>query len=109
MHSLLMPVSREVGISKTLLNEIQSIARDMITTQGLLANAHWASRSSRFLILNSHTLAQVQQLTQETLQTLAVALHKGNPSPAAANSERLTDITKELHELLVAQAGDEVV
>lgn len=109
MRSLLMPVSREAGISKTLLIEIQSIARDMIATQGLQANAHWASRSSRFLILNSHTLAQVQQMTQQTLQTLAVALHEGNPSPATANSERLTDITKELHELLVAHAGDELV
>lgn len=109
MRSLIMPVSKETGISKKHLDEIQSISRDMIATQQLQVEAHWASRGSRFLILNSRSLAEVQKMTQQTLQVLAHALYEGNPSPAAANSERLNDITTELHELLLAHSGDEVV
>lgn len=109
MRTLIIPVSKETGISTKQLGEIQSIARDMIATQELQIEAHWASRSSRFIILNSHTLAEAQQMTQRTLQALAQALHEGNPSPAAANRERLNDITKELHELLLTHAGDDVV
>ena len=81
----------------------------MIAAQKFQINAHWASRGSRFLILNSHTLSDMEQMTRNTLSTLAHALHEGNPSPIASNSERLNEITQELHCLLLANESDEVM
>lgn len=109
MRGLLIPVSKETGIPKEILEQIQVITRDMVAGQRFQIEAHWASRASRFLILNSHTLSDMHKMTQHTLRVLALALHEGNPSPIKANSERLTEITRELHELLLAHEGSEVV
>ena len=81
----------------------------MIAAQKFQINAHWASRGSRFLILNSNTLSDMEQMTRNTLSTLAHGLHEGNPSPIASNSEHLIEITKELHGLLLANESDEVM
>lgn len=109
MRSLITPVSKEVGIPKSSLEEIQLIIRDMVAVQRFQIDAHWATRGSRFLLVNSRTLADVQEMTQKTLKALALALHEGNPTPIAANSERLNEITEELHDLLNAHEGNEVV
>lgn len=109
MRSLITPVNKETKIAKSLLEDIQSITRDMIAAQKFQINAHWASRGSRFLILNSHTLSDMEQMTRNTLSTLAHVLHEGNPSPIASNSECLNEITQELHCLLLANESDEVM
>ncbi len=109
MRSLITPVNKETKIPVKVLEEIQSITRDMIAAQKFQINAHWASRGSRFLILNSHALSEMQQMTQKTLQALSLALHEGNPSPIASNSERLTEIANELHGLLLSCESDDVM
>ncbi|HGY1210842.1 FUSC family protein [Citrobacter braakii] len=109
MRSLITPVNKETKIAKSLLEDIQSITRDMIAAQKFQINAHWASRGSRFLILNTHTLSDMEQMTRSTLNTLAHALHEGNPTPIASNSEHLLEITKELHCLLLANEGEEII
>jgi uncharacterized membrane protein YccC len=65
----------------------------------LQINAHWASRPSHLLMLNAHTLKETQQMTQQTLLTIAHALYEGNPQPILANSERLNEIVAELKQL----------
>lgn len=109
MRGLLVPASKETGIPKAVLEEIQSVTRDMLAGQRFMIEAYWASRASRFLLLNSQTLADVHHMTQQTLQALSAALHEGNISPIKANSERLNQITTELHELLQAPEGSEVM
>lgn len=109
MRNLITPVNNETRIPIKLLEEIQSITRDMVAAQKFQLNAHWASRRSRFLILNSHALSDMQEMTQHTLRALAHALHKGNPSPIASNSERLNEISQELHDLLLSCESDDVM
>lgn len=109
MRNLLVPVNKETGIPKDILEEIQNITRDMVAGQRFRIDAYWASRASRFLLLNSRTLTDVHRMTQQTLQALALALHEGDLLPIKANSDRLNDITRELHELLLTHEGSEVV
>jgi hypothetical protein len=47
----------------------------------LQINAYWASRPGHFVMLNAHTLRETQQMTQQTLLTIAHALYEGNPQP----------------------------
>lgn len=109
MRSLITPVNNETRIPVNLLEDIQAITRDMIAAQKFQINAHWASRGCRFLILNSQTLNDMQETTHRTLKALALALYQGNPSPIASNRERLNEITKELHDLLLSAESDEVM
>lgn len=37
-------------------------------------------------MLNAHTLRETQQMTQQTLLTIAHALFEGNPQPVLANT-----------------------
>jgi uncharacterized membrane protein YccC len=60
------------------------------------------------VLLNAHTLKETQQMTQQTLLTIAHALYEGNPQPILANSERLSEITAELRELINEHQGDGV-
>jgi hypothetical protein len=43
-------------------------------------------------MLNASTLRETQQMTQQTLLTIAHALYEGNPQPILANTEKLTEI-----------------
>lgn len=108
MRALITPVNKETHIPKPVLEEIQSINRDMISLQRLQIKAHWASRGSRFLIINSVTLANIEKAALQSLQTLAQALHNGEPTRITANTEQLNEITKELYILLasVKNEGD---
>jgi hypothetical protein len=38
-------------------------------------------------MLNAHTLRETQQMTQQTLLTIAHALYEGNPQPIRANTK----------------------
>ncbi|MDE4730362.1 MULTISPECIES: FUSC family protein [Klebsiella pneumoniae complex] len=109
MRSLIVPISKETNISKELLEEIQSVIRDIIAIQKLQIKAHWASRGSRFLILNSQTLTEIHHATIKTLDNLSVALCKGNPSSISIESKRLGKIAKELHCLLNSKDFNEVM
>lgn len=100
MRSLISPVNKETHIPVTVLEEIQSITRDMVSLQRLQIKAHWSSRGSRFLILNSATLTNIEKVTLLSLQTLAHALHTGEPAKISANTDQLNDIVKELYVLL---------
>ncbi len=57
-------------------------------------------------MLNAHTLRETQQMTQQTLLSIAHALYEGNPQPVRANNEKLTEIVLELRQLLKEQGDD---
>ena len=106
MRGLITPASKETHIQKAIFEAIQTVSRNMVCMLELQINAHWASRASHFVMLNAHTLRETQQMTQQTLLTIAHALYEGNPQPILANTEKLNDIVAELRELLREHQGD---
>ncbi|MGK9172852.1 FUSC family protein [Yokenella regensburgei] len=106
MRGLITPASKETHIQKAIFEAIQTVSRNLVCMLELQINAHWASRSSHFVMLNAHTLRETQQMTQQTLLTIAHALYEGNPQPIIANTEKLTEIVTELRELLRDHQGD---
>ncbi|MDU2882163.1 MAG: hypothetical protein E7B94_18655, partial [Enterobacter sp.] len=93
---------------KAIFEAIQTVSRNLVCMLELQINAHWASRPSHLLMLNAHTLKETQQMTQQTLLTIAHALYEGNPQPIRANSERLNEIVAELKQLMNERQGDNV-
>ncbi|VTN10182.1 Inner membrane protein yeeA [Raoultella terrigena] len=57
-------------------------------------------------MLNSRTLRETQQMTQQTLLTIAHALYEGNPQPIRANAEKLNEIVAELRQLIKEHPGE---
>lgn len=106
MRGLITPASKETHIQKAIFEAIQTVSRNMVCVLELQMNAHWASRASHFVMLNASTLRETQQMTQQTLLTIAHALYEGNPQPILANTEKLTDIVTELRDLLRDHQGD---
>ncbi|MEO3991215.1 FUSC family protein [Pseudocitrobacter cyperus] len=100
MRGLITPASKETHIHKSIFEAIQTVSRNLVCILELQINAHWASRESHFLMLNAHTLRETQQMTQQTLLTIAHALYEGNPQPVKANTEKLNDIVAELRQLI---------
>lgn len=109
MRGLITPASKETHIQKAIFEAIQTVSRNMVCMLELQINAHWASRSSHFVMLNAHTLRETQLMTQQTLLTIAHALYEGNPHPILANTEKLNEIVAELRELLREHQGDALV
>ena len=109
MRALITPASKETHIQKSIFEAIQTVNRNLVCMLELQINAYWASRDSHFVMLNAHTLRETQQMTQQTLLTIAHALYEGNPQPIRANSERLTEIAAELRQLIDAREGDSLV
>ena len=108
MRGLITPASTETHIQKAIFEAIQTVSRNLVCMLELQINAHWASRPSHLLMLNAHTLKETQQMTQQTLLTIAHALYEGNPQPIRANSERLNEIVAELKQLMNERQGDNV-
>lgn len=108
MRGLITPASKETHIQKAIFEAIQTVSRNLVCMLELQINAHWASRPSHFLMLNAHTLKETQQMTQQTLLTIAHALYEGNPQPIRANSERLNEIVAELKQLMNERHVDSV-
>ncbi|CAD5360587.1 membrane protein [Enterobacter hormaechei] len=108
IRSLITPISKETNIKKEILEEIQCVTRDILTIQKLQINAYWASRGSRFLILNSQTLAEMHRATIKTLNDLSIALSMGNPSSISIDNKRLGEITTELHSLMHSKNFEQV-
>ncbi|MFS9559081.1 FUSC family protein [Enterobacter hormaechei] len=108
MRGLITPASNETHIQKAIFEAIQTVSRNLVCMLELQINAHWASRPSHLLMLNAHTLKETQQMTQQTLLTIAHALYEGNPQPIRANSERLNEIVAELKQLMNERQGDNV-
>lgn len=108
MRGIIAPASKETHIQKSIFEAIQTVSRNLVCMLELQINAHWASRASHFVLLNAHTLKETQQMTQQTLLTIAHALYEGNPQPILANSERLNEITAELRQLINEHQGDNV-
>ncbi|MDI3361474.1 FUSC family protein [Lelliottia sp. V106_10] len=108
MRGIIAPASKETHIQKSIFEAIQTVSRNLVCMLELQINAHWASRASHFVLLNAHTLKETQQMTQQTLLTIAHALYEGNPQPILANSERLNEITAELRQLINDHQGDNV-
>ncbi|MCU3296778.1 FUSC family protein [Enterobacter hormaechei subsp. steigerwaltii] len=108
MCGLITPASKETHIQKAIFEAIQTVSRNLVCMLELQINAHWASRPSHLLMLNAHTLKETQQMTQQTLLTIAHALYEGNPQPIRANSERLNEIVTELKQLMNERQGDNV-
>lgn len=100
MRGLIAPASKEIHIQRSVFEGIQTINRNLVCMLELQINAFWASRSSHYLMLNAHTLRDMQQMTQHTLLTLVHALYEGNPQPVQANSEKLNEIVAELRQLV---------
>ncbi len=105
MRGLITPASKETHIQKAIFEAIQTVSRNLVCMLELQINAHWASRPSHLLMLNAHTLKETQQMTQQTLLTIAHALYEGNPQPIRANSERLNEIVAELKQLMNERRG----
>lgn len=103
MRALIGPSSKETHVQKSILEAIQKVSRNMVCTLELQINAWWASRASHFLMINARTLRDSQQMTQRTLQAIALALREGNPSPISANTEKLSETIGELR--LMMQEG----
>lgn len=108
MRGLITPASKETRIQKSIFEAIQTINRNLVCMLELQINAHWATRASHFVMLNAHTLRETQQMTQQTLLTIAHALFEGNPQPVLANTGKLNDIAAELRQLMNEQQGDAV-
>ena len=102
MRGLITPASKETHIQKA----IQTVSRNLVCMLELQINAYWSSRPGHFVMLNAHTLRETQQMTQQTLLTIAHALYEGNPQPIRANTEKLNDIVAELRELMKEHQGD---
>ncbi|WES66689.1 FUSC family protein [Superficieibacter sp. HKU1] len=109
MRGLITPASKETHIQKSIFEAIQTINRNLVCILELQINAFWASRASHFIMLNAHTLRETQQMTQQTLLTIAHALYEGNPQPILANSEKLNEIVAELRQLIKEYEGDDLV
>ncbi len=105
MRALIGPCSKETRIQKSIFEGIQKVSRNMVCTLELQINAYWTSRASHFLMINARTLRDTQQMTQKTLGAIALALQEGNPSPIAANTEKLGEIVSELRELMQERQG----
>ncbi|MBJ4539553.1 FUSC family protein, partial [Salmonella enterica subsp. enterica serovar Mbandaka] len=108
MRGLITPASKETHIQKSIFEAIQTVSRNLVCMLELQINAHWASRPSHLLMLNAQTLKETQQMTQQTLLTIAHALYEGNPQPILANSERLNEIVAELKQLINERQSDNV-
>lgn len=108
MRGLIVPASKETHIQKSILEAIQTVSRNLVCMLELQINAHWASRASHFVMINAHTLKETQQMTQQTLLTIAHALYEGNPQPILANTERLNDIVAELRQLIQQERSKNV-
>jgi uncharacterized membrane protein YccC len=100
MRGLITPASKETHIQKSIFEAIQTVSRNLVCMLELQINAHWASRASHFVMLNARTLKETQQMTQQTLLTIAHALYEGNPQPVLANTEKLNEIVAELRQLI---------
>lgn len=109
MRALITPASKETHIQKAIFEAIQTVNRNLVCMLELQINAYWASRASHFVMLNVQTLRETQQMTQQTLLTIAHALYEGNPQPIRANSERLNEIAAELRQLIDAREGESLV
>ncbi|EAA8371344.1 FUSC family protein [Salmonella enterica] len=108
MRGLITPASKETRIQKSVFEAIQTINRNLVCMLELQINAHWATRASHYVMLNAQTLRETQQMTQQTLLTIAHALYEGNPQPVMANTGKLNDIVAELRQLMNEQQGDTV-
>lgn len=106
MRGLIVPASKETRIQKSIFEAIQTINRNMVCTLELQINAHWASRESHFVMINARTLRDTQHMTQRTLASLSQALYEGNPTPAIASSEKLSEIIGELNQLMQESNGN---
>ena len=106
MRGLITPASKETHIQKAIFEAIQTVSRNLVCMLELQINAYWSSRPGHFVMLNAHTLRETQQMTQQTLLTIAHALYEGNPQPIRANTEKLNEIVAELRELMKEHQGD---
>lgn len=106
MRGFITPASKETHIQKAIFEGIQTVSRNLVCMLELQINAYWASRGSHYVMLNAQTLRDMQQMTQQTLLTIAHALYEGNPQPILANNEKLNEIVAELRQLVGEYQGD---
>ena len=106
MRGLITPASKETHIQKAIFEAIQTVSRNLVCMLELQINAYWASRQGHFVMLNAQTLRETQQMTQQTLLTIAHALYEGNPQPVRANTEKLNEIVVELRQLIKEHQDD---
>ncbi|STT05113.1 inner membrane protein [Klebsiella pneumoniae] len=83
MRGLITPASKETHIQKAIFEAIQTVSRNLVCMLELQINAWWATRPGHFVMLNAHTLRETQQMTQQTLLSIAHALYEGNLSLCA--------------------------
>ena len=102
MRALLEPASKETRIPKSVFEAIQTINRNMVNTMQMQIEAWWASRESHLLLLSAPALRRTQQMTEETLNALALLLQKGETEQVIANSHALEEIVQELEALIAS-------
>lgn len=109
MRAFITPSCKETHIQKAIFEGIQTVSRNMVCILELQINAYWSSRTSHFVMINARTLRDIQQMTQQTLLTLAHALYEGNPKTIQANTEKLNEIMTELRQQMREHEGDALV
>lgn len=102
MRALLEPASKETRIPKSVFEAIQTINRNMVNTMQMQIEAWWTSRESHLLLLSAPALRRTQQMTEETLNALALLLQKGETEQVIANSHALEEIVQELEALIAS-------
>ncbi|VDY64044.1 Inner membrane protein yeeA [Shimwellia blattae] len=100
LRTLVVPASKETRIPKSILDGIQTVARNMVCTLELQINAWWASRESHFLMINAVTLRETQRMTHRMLAAIELALHDGNLNAIQHASVRQAEIVDELRRLM---------
>lgn len=109
MRGFIAPSCKETHIQKSIFEGIQTVSRNMLCILELQINAYWSSRASHFVLINARTLHESQQITQQTLLTLAHALYEGSPKTILANTERLNEIVAELRQQMREHEGNALV
>ncbi|AHG18674.1 membrane protein [Chania multitudinisentens RB-25] len=104
LHGLIVPASEETPIPEQVFEAAQTLSRNLVCTLELLAGAYWASRETRFIMLNAKTLRSAQLLTLRSIESLVVMLRDGEQQ---GDTGELKEITVELKALMQEASVDQ--
>lgn len=91
LRGLLLPASEETPIPEQVFEAVQTLTRNLVCTLELLVGAYWASRETRFTMLNASTLRSAQLLTLRSIESLANMMRYGEPQEEAGELRETSD------------------
>lgn len=104
LRGLLQPASEETPIPEQVFEAVQTLTRNLVCTLELLVGAYWASRETRFILLNAKTLRSAQLLTLRSIESLADMMRHGE---ARTESGDLSEIACELKALMQEASAEQ--